>query len=81
MLVGKKVTTLDHPKGIAGSTFPSNLNSNSRPTVAGYYRNSAGEELGFLYRNGKYKDIAGPAGATRVQAYAINDKGAVVKIR
>jgi uncharacterized membrane protein len=78
MFVGKKVTTLDHPKGMAGSTLPNSLNSNSTPTVAGFYRNSGGNNVGFLYQNGKYKDIAGPAGAKQVQAYAINDKGAVV---
>jgi uncharacterized membrane protein len=78
ILNGKKLTTLDDPKAMAGTTGAENLNPNGAISVVGAYNNSSGNTVGFLYKNGKYKDIPGPAGATSSVASGINDKGAIV---
>ena len=78
ILNGKKLTTLDDPKAMAGTTGPENLNPNGAISVVGVYNNSSGNSVGFLYKNGKYTDIPGPAGAVSSLASGINDKGAIV---
>jgi hypothetical protein len=54
ILNGKKLTTLDDPKAMAGTTVPENLNPNGAISVVGVYNNSSGNTVGFLYKNGKY---------------------------
>jgi hypothetical protein len=78
ILNGKKLTTLDDPKAMAGTTGPENLNPNGAISVVGVYNNSSGNTVGFLYKNGNYTDIPGPAGAVSSVASGINDKGAIV---
>ena len=78
ILEGKKLTTLDDPKAMAGTTGPENLNPDGAISVVGVYNNSSGNSVGFLYKNGKYTDIPGPTGAVSSVASGINDKGAIV---
>jgi hypothetical protein len=78
ILKGKKLTTLDDPKAMPGTTGAENLNPNGAISVVGVYNNSTGNTVGFLYKNGKYTDIPGPAGAVSSLASGINDKGAIV---
>jgi probable HAF family extracellular repeat protein len=76
MLNGKKVTTIDHPKGTATECL--HVNPNGAPSIVGYYTTSSGTPVGFLYQNGTFTDIPGPAGATGSYAYGINDNGLIV---
>jgi len=78
ILNGKKLTTLDDPKGEAGTTGGSNLNPDGAISVVGFYTNSSGNSVGFLYKKGKYTDIPGPKGAVASSGNAINDSGAIV---
>jgi len=79
ILNGKKLTTLDDPKGKAGTTAGSNLNPNGTVSVVGSYTSSTtGNSVGFLYKGGKYKDIPGPSGSLATYGSAINDSGAIV---
>lgn len=79
ILDGKKLTTLDDPSGIAGTTSASNLNPDGAVSVVGFYTSSTtGNPVGFLYAGGNYKDITGPTGAVAVYGSAINDSGAIV---
>lgn len=78
ILNGKKLTTLDDPKGLPGSTVAENLNPDGAISVVGVYNNSSGNSVGFLYKNGKYTDIPGPTGAVSSVASGINDNGAIV---
>jgi uncharacterized membrane protein len=76
ILNGTKLTTLDDPKGKAGTTGASNLALNGPIAVVGTYISSAtGGSVGFLYKNGKFTDIPGPAGSLGTTANAINDHG------
>jgi uncharacterized membrane protein len=75
ILNGKKLTTLDDPKGTG--TLANGINLEGAISVVGAYTNSTGLG-GFLYRNGKYADIPGPSGAVSVSANGINDSGAIV---
>jgi uncharacterized membrane protein len=76
ILNGKKATTLDDPNGTG--TGANDLNPNGAISIVGFYLNSAGSSVGFLYRDGKYRDIPGPRGATASFAAAINDEGNIV---
>jgi uncharacterized membrane protein len=78
ILNGKKLTNLDDPKGQAGSTIAYSLNPNGAISVVGAYNMSDGTTVGFLYKDGKYTDIPGPAGTRQSSANAINDSGAIV---
>ena len=78
ILDGIKMTTLDDPKGLPGSTVAENLNPDGAISVVGVYYNSSGNSVGFLYKNGKYTDIPGPTGAVSSVASGINDNGAIV---
>ena len=78
ILNGKKLTTLDDPKAMAGTTGAENLNPNGAISVVGAYNNSSGNTVGFLYKNGNYTDIPGPAGAVSSVASGVNDRGAIV---
>ena len=78
ILNGKKLTTLDDPNGLAGSTRGSNLNPDGAISVVGYYYNTIGNVVGFLYKGGKFTDVPGPKGAVNTYASAINDSGAIV---
>lgn len=73
---GKKLTTLDDPKG--SNTVCANLNPNGEISIVGAYINSKGNSEGFLHKEGTFTDIPGPAGATASAAYGINDSGAIV---
>jgi uncharacterized membrane protein len=79
ILDGNHLTTVDHPN----STFTtcSGVSQNGKigvVGVTGFYTNSSGNGVGFLYRKGKFTDIPGPAGAMDSYADAINDKGEIV---
>jgi uncharacterized membrane protein len=74
MLNGKKLTTLDDPKGT--NTGCDKLNSND--AIVGFYTNSSGYLEGFLYKDGKFTDIPGPAGALSSFATGINDAEDIV---
>jgi uncharacterized membrane protein len=76
ILDGKKLTKLDDPKGTSTACF--SLNPNGAMAVVGYYINSKGNAVGFLYQKDKFTDIPGPAGAKSSDASAINDFGAIV---
>jgi uncharacterized membrane protein len=78
ILNGKKVTKLDDPKGQTGSTVAYSLNPNGAISVVGAYGTGSGTTVGFLYKNGKYTDIPGPAGTRQSSANSINDAGAIV---
>jgi uncharacterized membrane protein len=72
---GNKVITIDHPK--ATSTNIAGINPNGPMVLVGGYSNG-GPSTGFVYKNGKFTDIPGPAGALDVGASGINDKGQIV---
>ncbi len=72
ILNGKKLTTLDDPNG--SNTIAANLPYNGAMTVVGIYTNSAGADVGFLYKKGTFTDILGPPGAISSVADGINDK-------
>src|SRR5580692_7352881 len=76
LLDGKKLTTLDDPKGT--NTVCANLNPNGAIAIVGAYINSKGNSVGFLHKEGRFTDIPGPAGATASAAYGINDTGTIV---
>jgi len=79
ILNGKKLTTLDDPSGKAGTTAGSNLNPNGAITVVGSYTSStSGNSVAFLYKGGKYSDVAGPSGTVQSFGSAVNDSGEVV---
>jgi uncharacterized membrane protein len=76
ILSGKKLTKLDDPNGVDAACFGISLNG--AIAVVGYYGKFDGVITGFLYKNGKFTDIPGPAGATASYAYGINDNGDIV---
>jgi len=76
ILDGSNVTTLDDPNGTNTETGHCNLSGALQ--VVGSYTNSAGKSVGFLYSNGVYTDIPGPAGAVSSFANGINDDGVIV---
>jgi uncharacterized membrane protein len=76
ILDGKNLTKLDDPNGI--NTGVGGLNPNGAVAVVGSYLNSGGMWVGFLYKNGKFTDIAGPTDATATFPSGINDRGAIV---
>src|ERR1700733_7684959 len=81
ILNGKKLTKLNDPNAVTGSTWASNLNPDGPVSVVGYYVSSrTGHIVGFLYKDGKYTDIPGPSGAVDVLALGINDSGVVVGV-
>jgi len=74
-----KVTKLDDPNAVAGTTEGSNLNPDGAISVVGFYTSKkTGNPVGFVYKAGKFKDIVGPTGAVFVYGAAINDSGAIV---
>jgi probable HAF family extracellular repeat protein len=77
ILKGKKFTTLDDPKGKAGTTGASNIQYNGT-AVVGVYTNTAGVTVGFLYKGGKYTNVPGPKGNLGASANGINDSGQIV---
>jgi probable HAF family extracellular repeat protein len=78
ILNGKNLTKLDRPTG--SNTACYGINLNGAISVVGTYTNSNGNNVGFLYKNGKFTDIPGPAGATSSGAANINDSGAIVGV-
>jgi len=76
ILKGKKITTLDVPRG--SNTSVGHLTRKGTIRIVGSYKNSAGRYLGFLYQNGKYMDIPGPKGAIASGANGISDHGEIV---
>jgi probable HAF family extracellular repeat protein len=72
---GTTVTTIDAPKG----TDDQCGSINNHGAVVGTYTNAnTGYDVGFLYQNGKFTDIADPAGTFGTEAHAINDNGDIV---
>ena len=57
MLVGSKVTTINHPNAVSGGC----IHINSAGAIVGSWKNSAGVTTGFLYQNGKFTNIPAPA--------------------
>ncbi len=78
VLKGKKLTKLDDPNGTHTGANGINYNKKYGEMVVGYYRNTSGNDVGFLYRNGTYTDVPGPAGATASGPQDINDMGWIV---
>lgn len=78
ILNGKSLTNVDDPKAPLGGTTALGLNPNGAVSVVGVYYTAEGIPEGFLYKNGKYTDILGPAGARQSYAHSINDSGAIV---
>ena len=76
MLVGSKVTTINHPNSVSDGC----THINSAGAIVGSAKNSAGIPTGFLYQNGKFTDIPGPSGAKSSVAYGINDSGLIVGV-
>jgi uncharacterized membrane protein len=76
MLNGKKLTTIDDPKGTKTECL--HVNANGALSIVGYYTTSKSTPVGFLYQNGTFTDVPGPAGATGSYAYGINDSGTIV---
>jgi probable HAF family extracellular repeat protein len=72
--VGSKVTTINHPNAVSDGC----IHINSAGAIVGSWKNSAGISTGFLYQNGKFKNIPGPSGAKSSVAYGINDSGQIV---
>lgn len=75
MFDGKNLTNLDNPNGT--NTNPQGIPFNSESEVVGFYTNSNGNSVGFLYdaESQQFTDIPGPAGATSSAAEGINDQG------
>jgi uncharacterized membrane protein len=79
ILAGKKLTTLDDPKGTSGTTGASNLALDGPIAVVGTYTSAtSGSSVGYLYKGGKFTDVPGPKGALASLANAINDAGNIV---
>jgi uncharacterized membrane protein len=76
ILNGKKLTKLDEPNGTG--TGANSINFNGVIRVVGSYTNSSGNSEGFLYQNGKFTDVPGPATAVASFALGINDAGEIV---
>jgi uncharacterized membrane protein len=78
ILAGQKLTRVDRPDcaktHYAGIAF---YGINSAGVAAGGCTNKSGTQIGFTYANGKFTDIKIKS-ATALNAYGINDKGAVV---
>jgi hypothetical protein len=74
LLVGKTITNLDDPKGLAGTTSAQGINTANE--VVGYYQPTSTTWTGFLYSAGTFTDIAVP-GATSTFAENITDAGLV----
>jgi probable HAF family extracellular repeat protein len=74
LVASGKWSRIDHPKG--SSTICKNINSSG--AIVGNYQNSSTTTMGFVYQNGKFTDIPGPAGAKSAAAYGINDNGVIV---
>jgi hypothetical protein len=74
LLAGGKLTNLDDPNALAGTTTGEGVSSTNQ--VVGYYTNTSNASVGFLYSAGTYTDIA-PPGATQTYAQQINDAGVI----
>jgi uncharacterized membrane protein len=74
LVVDGKWTHIDHPK--SPSTVCKNINSSG--AIVGNYQKTSTTTMGFVYQNGKFADVPGPAGAKNSQASGINDKGVIV---
>lgn len=75
ILNGDQLTTLDDPNGL--NTLASGIQYNGTTVVGLYLNTSTGSSMGYLYTNGTFTDIPGPAGAVTSGAYGINDKGVI----
>lgn len=75
MLIGGKLTNVDDPNGT--NTNPQGMQFNSENKSVGYYTNSSGNLMGFLYdaKTKKFSDVPGPESATSSVAEGINDQG------
>jgi hypothetical protein len=78
ILNGKKLTTVDDPKGT--NTAVSGINFNGAINVVGFYLNSSGSPVGFRYtpKTKQFTDIPGPKGALSLYTGGMNDQGWIV---
>ena len=78
ILNGKKLTTVDDPKGTP--TGVTGINFNGAINVVGFYRNFASTVMGFRYnpRTNEFKDIPSPKGAKCSIPIDVNDQGWIV---
>jgi uncharacterized membrane protein len=74
-LDGTRLVRLDLPN--SKRTYATGIKPDGL-SVVGIYVNSANKQLGFLFKNGKFTDIPGPAGSILSGAYGINDAGHIV---
>lgn len=77
MLSGNKVTNIDDPSGVAGSTACEGINSSN--TVVGYYLDTSNLPHAFLYSGGTFTNDFIP-GATQAEANGINDAGDIAGV-
>ncbi len=73
---GKKLTTIDPPNSTL--TFCNGLSLDGAVAIVGVYLDSNNNGKAFLYKNGTFTDIPGPAGTTDISANGINDAGDIV---
>ena len=73
---GRVLTTIDDPNGT--DTFCNNVNDQADFSVVGQYTNAGGAPVGFVYKDGQFTDIPGPAGAIGSSAVSINMAGDIV---
>jgi hypothetical protein len=73
---GFKMTQLNVPNAQTANTWPHGVNASE--DVVGYYVNTSGATLGFVYAGGKYTNISYPGATGYTRASGINDSGAVV---
>jgi uncharacterized membrane protein len=77
MLKGNKFTDIDDPNGY--ETHCRGINSDGAVAIVGdYYVSSEDTNIGFLYKNGTFTDIPGPAGSLTAVASGINNNGDIV---
>lgn len=78
ILNGKKLTTVDDPKGTISGVV--GINFNTPIAVVGFYRNFSGTVLGFRYnpKTKQFTDIPSPKGAKCSIPIDVNDQGWIV---
>jgi hypothetical protein len=79
LAVGYTFTDINVPGSQPGSTGFLSLGMNNLGQVVGTYKDSAGNDDGFLYSGGKYVTIDAP-GATDTYLYGINDLGHILGV-
>ena len=70
------MTQLNVPGAQTANTWPHGVNTSAQ--VVGYYVNTSGATVGFLYAGGKYTTLSYPGATGYTRASGINDSGTVV---